>query len=487
MSTKHILRFAGFALAAAVTLGAPPLAAADRTPKNTMLVEIDPGKSHMTRTITLGLGKAALVKLPVDASDILVAKPEVVDAVVRTPRTAYILGQSVGQSNAFFFDAAGQQILSIDVRVERDLDPLKELVTRLVPGSRVDVEALNDTIVLRGTVPNTAASNQASDLAARFVGKPENVLNLLSISSGEQVHVKVRVAEMQRTVAKQLGIDLRTVFDVGEVNFDLATANPFSVLGQFLGSEDGTSIIDSADRGEGAQSVIRALERHGLLRTLAEPTLTAISGEAADFLAGGEFPVPVARDQEGNVIIEYKPFGVGLGFTPVVLSDGRISLRISTEVSELTTDNAFVSNAVTTIVDGVAVTVPGITIPALSVRRAQTTVELPSGGSLVMAGLLKQQTQQNIDGIPGLKDVPVLGPLFRSRDFRNNETELVVIVTPYLVTPTSPAKLQAPTDGYVSASDLETILLGRLNAVYSAQDAEKATRAVPGAKGYIID
>ncbi|NWG46289.1 MAG: type II and III secretion system protein family protein [Alphaproteobacteria bacterium] len=484
-SMTHTLRRLSVFLAA-LALPAPALAQAKSTPNNTMLVEIDQSDSHMTRELKLGLNKAALIRLPVDAADILVAKPEVVDAVIRTPRTAFILGQAVGQSNAFFFDASGRQILNLDIQVERDVGPLRDLYAKLMPEARIEAEALNNHIVLRGLVPNAVAANQAKEIAARFIDNPEGVVNLLTIEAGEQVMLQVRVAEMRRTVAKQLGLDLRTVFDVGEVNFDLATANPFSVLGQFLGENDGFSYVDNVDNGQGAEAVIKALERHGLLRTLAEPTLTAVSGESAEFLAGGEFPVPVARDQDGNVIIEFKPFGVGLGFTPVVLGEGNISLKISTEVSELSNENAFVSDGGSILIDGTEYLISGITIPSISVRRAQTTVELPSGGSLVMAGLLKQQTQQNIDGIPALKDLPVLGALFRSRDFAENETELVVIVTPYIVTPTSASKLRAPTDGFVNATDLETILLGRLNGMYKAP-AGPVTK-VPGQPvGFILD
>jgi pilus assembly protein CpaC len=196
--------------------------------------------------------------------------------------------------------------------------------------------------------------------------------------------------------------------------------------------------------------------------------------------------VPVSRDSEGNVQIEFKPFGVGLGFTPVVLSEGRISLRISTEVSEITGENAFVSQGGVVVVDGTPVTIPGITIPGLRVRRAETTVELPSGGSIVMAGLLQQQLKQNIDGVPGLKNVPVLGSLFQSRDYQNGETELVVIVTPYLVDPVNPQKLVTPVDNFVPASDVETILMSRMNAVYGGKDGAAVKGDVKGPVGFIV-
>jgi pilus assembly protein CpaC len=228
------------------------------------------------------------------------------------------------------------------------------------------------------------------------------------------------------------------------------------------------------------------LERIGLVHTLAEPNLTAISGEAAKFLAGGEFPVPVGRDRDGNITIEFKQFGVGLAFTPVVLSKGRISLQISTEVSELTNTGAL-TLAGASFVDpqGRTITTQGLTLPALAVRRAGTTVELPSGGSLAIGGLIQQQTKQNLDSLPGVKDLPVLGALFRSRDFQNNESELVVTVTAYLVNPVSPAEIARPDDGYVVPTDPETILLGRLNAVYG-KDVKPRSDAPKNAVGYIV-
>jgi len=231
---------------------------------------------------------------------------------------------------------------------------------------------------------------------------------------------------------------------------------------------------------------VQAFERTGLIRTLAQPNLTAVSGESAKFLAGGEFPVPTSRDRDGNVQIEFKPFGVGLGFTPVVLSEGRISLRISTEVSEITGENAFVSQGGTfTDTNGNTITVPGVTIPGLRVRRAETTVELPSGGSMVMAGLLQQSMRQNIDGIPGLKNLPIIGALFQSRDYQNGETELVVIVTPYLVEAVSAEALQGPSDGFAPASDAETVLLSRLNATYGPKGS-KPPGSLKGPVGFIV-
>ena len=445
------------------------------------------GSSSASRTLSLGLNKAAIIELPVEASDVLVSNPAIVDAVVRTSRRTYLIGMEVGQTNAFFFNARGEQILNLEIRVERDLAALDDMLSRFLPEARISVEAINNNIVLSGHVPSASQSTQARDIATRFAGDPESVLNMLAIEGKEQVMLRVTVAEMQRSLIKQLGIDLAGSLDIGNLMLNLATTNAFSLQGAALGGLTSAPTGTPASGGTDISAAVRAMERTGLLRTLAEPNLTAISGESASFLAGGEFPVPTSQDRNGNVILEFKPFGVGLGFTPVVLSEGRISLKISTEVSELTTEGSFVFQGSSTVDgNGNVVTRNGVTVPALRVRRAETTVELPSGGSMVMAGLLSETTKQNIDGIPGIKDVPVLGPLFRSRDYQDNETELVVIVTPILVDAASRDELVLPTDGYAPASDMDTFLMGRLNATYGVgDDADSGT--LQGPVGFVID
>ena len=300
---------------------------------------------------------------------------------------------------------------------------------------------------------------------------------------------------MQRTLVKQLGVNLQgtAILDDlfgGDVTSDFGIANAFPIQGRFLAGFDGG--FDWTNSGGGdLQSVgttIQALERVGIIRTLAEPNLTAISGESARFLAGGEFPVPVEEDEDG-IVIEFKPFGVGLGFTPVVLSEGRISLRVSTEVSELSQQGAFQGQSTlrTDPISGELITVEGITIPALTVRRAETTVELPSGQSLMMAGLIQEKTRQNLDQVPGLKNLPVLGGLFRSRDFQNDESELVVIITPLLVDPADPNSMRTPSDGYFNADDLETLFLGRVNEVYRVGGSEDDRFNWTGPLGFILD
>jgi pilus assembly protein CpaC len=390
---------------------------------------------------------------------------------VRTPRRIFLLAQKTGQTNAFFFDAAGHQILSIDIRVERDVTDLGAMIHTDLPTSDIRVAALNDNVVLTGTVENAGDSSRAQDLAARFAGDPLKVANLLKITSTQQVMLKVRVAEVERSIAKQFGINIAAAARVAGVPIIAQTSNPYSLAGAALSAASGAQIGSTGSNllnpsPNNVQGALNALEQAGLVHILAEPNLTAVSGETARFLAGGEFPVPVSRDQYGNVTVEFKDFGVGLSFTPVVMSPNNISLQISSEVSELTNTGAFTQSVGTSGVGNATSTTQSVTIPALAVRRAQTTVELPSGGSFAIAGLMQHTTKQQIDQFPGLGDMPVLGALFRSRDFQNDETELVVLVSAYLVKPGSEKDFAAPTDGFVPPNDAETIALGRLNRVY---------------------
>jgi pilus assembly protein CpaC len=490
---NRVLAVAAIAIAA---LAAPAVAggAVHRAmPSDAKLVTVSTrGNGPVREHITLALNKAAIVQLDADARDVLVSNPQIVDAVVRTPRRIFLLGQKTGQTNAFFFDAAGHQILSIDIRVERDVTDLAAMIRADLPDSSIHVAALNDNIVLTGTARNATASAHAEDLAARFVGDPKKVANLLTIANNEQVMLKVRIAEVQRSIAKQLGINLAGAFSVAGVPIIAETSNPYSLAGAALSASSGGQIgsIGSnplAPTPNNAEGVLNALEQDGLVNMLAEPNLTAVSGETAKFLAGGEFPVPVSRDQYGNITVEFKQFGVGLSFTPVVLSDNRISLQISTEVSELTNTGAFTqAGGTTTTTTGQATTVPSITIPALAVRRAETTIELPSGGSFAIAGLMQHVTKQQLDAFPGLKDMPVLGALFRSRDFENDETELVVMVSAYLVSPTSEKNFVLPNKGLQTPSDLNTIFMGKLNRI-SKTDSSGIKSAGNGQTGFIVE
>ena len=455
------------------------MAAPVAAPEPVGVVRVDlTAEGSASQNLSIPRGKSAIVELPVDARDVMVTNPAVADAVLRSPRRIYVMGIGSGQTDAAFFDAAGRRILSLNIRVDQDTSAAAQTINRLLPGSSVHVDSVNNSLILSGRVANLADADKAVQIAAQFVGKPEQVVNMLSIAGKEQVMLKVRIVEMQRSIIKQFGVNVQALINqTGEVATIYRQAATFGLNGGLLG---GTQAIGSYNKNDTSVTAgLSAFERAGLVRTLAEPNLTAVSGESAKFLAGGEFPVPADEDNNGRVTVIFKPFGVGLGFTPVVLSEGRISLKLSTEVSELSNIGAF------TITAGPGA--PTLTLPALSVRRAETTVELPSGGSLMIAGLLQNKTKQNLDKVPGLGELPVLGALFRSRDFQNDETELVVIVTPYLVNPTSPANLQTPVDGMLFADDASTLLLGQLNKAYHAPSHPAAGRTFQGPYGYVIE
>jgi pilus assembly protein CpaC len=457
--------------ALACALAGPTMAEPASPGDQVMRVDLQGGSAR--QRLSLPKGKSAIIELPVDARDVLVTNPAVADVVLRTPRRLYVMGVAAGQTDAAFFDAAGRQIMSVDIRVDTDISALEDTLRRVAPGSNIRVEPAAHGIVLTGVVANASESARAEKVALQFVGKPELVVNALSIAGKDQVMLKVRIVEMQRSAIKQLGFDLNVMLNrfgdgLGGM-FQLAPT--FAVNGELQGGGQFQVRGTGGDADDFAGGMIQAFERVGLVRTLAEPNLTAISGEAANFLAGGEFPLPVAEDNEGRISLEYKPFGVSLGFTPIVLSEGRISLRLSTEVSELSPLNSFSTG--------------NLVIPALNVRRAETTVEMPSGGSLMIAGLLQERTRQNIDKFPGLGNLPVLGALFRSRDFLNDETELVIIVTPYLVEPTSPGRMQTPADGFRLANDAQTVFLGKLNDVYRASPGAPTAYQAP--VGPVID
>lgn len=486
----------GAIMAGAPALAAPqlphPAASVDESSARVVRMAARNGQPE-NQHITLGLNKAVVVELDADAKDVLVSSPDIVDAVVKTPRRIFLMATKTGQTNAFFFDQAGHQISSLDIRVERDVSDLAQMMKDDLPNSAVKVSAINDNVVLSGSVFSAVEATRAADLAASFAGDPKKVVNLLSVAGGQQVMLKVRISEMQRQIAKQFGVNLAGQALVGTTPLSLATDNQFGLVGRALddlsGGQVGPVCVGRADLGANCSSLqgaFKALETIGLLHTLAEPNLIAVSGETAKFLAGGEFPVPAGRDTQGNISIEFKQFGVGLSFTPVVLSSGRISLQLSTEVSELTNTGSFTLQGGTLSTSTGTVQTGGLTIPALDVRRAETTIELPSGGSFAIAGLMQHTTKQQIDAFPGLKDLPVLGALFRSRDFQNDETELVVLVTAYMVNPVSEASLATPSDGYVTPGDPETILLGRLNTVYKKSTDKPLTPEASAPVGFVV-
>jgi pilus assembly protein CpaC len=480
--------------AVAASKTAPPALPVDPDVDHTGFMKIGVNEPLPTvRHVLIGTNKSMVIELPRDLKDVAVSNPEILDAVVQKSNRVILIGKKLGDANVFFFDENGEQILTMEVRIERDMQVFNRLIERLIPGSHISAEVLNDTMVLSGNVVTPADSARAAEIAARFMQipgesnatAPIKVINMLQVEAKEQVMLKVVVAEVGRQLIKRLGVNWAGGAIGRDGAFGIGSNNQFPLSGDqgsngflsgVIGPDTTRCLLPSSFAGAvipGSSTLngsggslppgplscfgytVEAFEQAGLLKTLAEPTLTAISGETASFLAGGEFPVPVGQSVNNGVneiSVEFKPFGVSLSFTPTVMSEGRISLKVATEVSELTNQGA--------------VTISSLTIPALKVRRANTTVELPSGGSMVIGGLISDDTRQNSDGIPGLKTLPILGTLFRSRDFLKKESELMVIITPYMVNPVARDKLVLPTDKLDASNDPKAYFLGEMNRIY---------------------
>jgi pilus assembly protein CpaC len=473
-----IVRALSFSAVAALTLNPAltPVFAADY--RNPAPVAAD-GQMN-ARFLSLGIGKSIVIDLPRDIKDVLVADPKIANAVVRSAQRAYIIGAAVGQTNIVFFDSAGQQIAAYDIAVKRDLNGVRAALKQVMPNSDIQIDGLGDGVILSGSVASPIEAQQAGDLAARLAGGVDKVVNSIAVRGRDQVMLKVTVAEVSRSIVKQLGIDLSGSMNYGTAVVNFNNSNPFTASGAPL---VGTNAITGAfGSTPSVSATIRAMESSGVIRTLAEPNLTAISGESATFIAGGEFPIPTGvtcqTTAAGSVgqcapSIAFKKFGISLNFTPVVLSEGKISLRVMTEVSEVSNDNS--------------INISGISVPSIKTRRAETTLEIPSGGAMAMAGLIQAQTKQAINGMPGLSQLPILGTLFRSRDFVNNQTELMVIVTPYVVRAVAQKDLSRPDDGFVNASDPQGDLLGSINRIYGVPGRVEPTQNYRGTYGFITD
>ena len=437
------------------------------------------------RPLSLGIGKSIVIDLPRDIKDVLVADPKIANAVVRSSQRAYIIGAAVGQTNIVFFDSAGQQIAAYDIAVKRDLNGIRAALKQTLPNADIQIDGLGDGVILSGTASSQVEAQEAGQLAARLAGSPEKVVNSIAVRGRDQVMLKVTVAEVARSIIKQMGIDLSAKLNYGTAVVNFNNANPFTAFGRSLVSNNTTSASFGATPS--ITATLRAMESAGVVRTLAEPNLTAISGESATFIAGGEFPVPAGYscDPTTHVCttqISFKKFGISLNFTPIVLSEGRISLRVMTEVSELSNDNSItLSQSVTSS------TVNSVTIPSIKTRRAETTLEIPSGGAMAMAGLIQEQTKLAINGLPGLAQLPVLGSLFRSRDFVNSQTELMVLVTPLIVRAVAQKDLSRPDDGFAAASDPQADLIGTINRIYGVPGRVEPGRSYRGTYGFITD
>lgn len=433
--------------------------------------------------LSITMNQAVVVESDVPFAELSIANPAIADFSTLSDRTIYVLGKAPGRTTLTLLDAAGRLITNVDVRVSADVTEFKERLRQILPNERIDVRTANDGIVLSGTVSSTTRMDRALELAERYA--PERVSNLMSVSGRQQVMLKVRFAEMQRSVSKALGtslsIDGRNSSGLGMIGGTNTTNTQGAVLNTLSGA------IPSVQSNTGAIAfgfdvgsvevgiLLEALEEKGVVRTLAEPNLTALSGQEATFLAGGEFPIPVAQDN-GTTTIEFKRFGVELNFTPRVVDDGVINLEMAAAVSSIDSANSLTAN--------------GLTVNAFRRRDTSTTVAMRDGQSFAIAGLLQDDFRDNSGQVPWLGDVPVLGALFRSADYQRSQTELVIIISAHLVMPTTGEALMLPTDRIRPPSEAQLFLHGRTAVgVQEGQSpaGEVARQDFEGSYGYVME
>ena len=485
--------FAGLALLAA--LGAAVPAAADDNVAPSSLTMARGENKHLQ----VGVGRSMIVDLPEDAHEIFVGDPKIANAIVRSPRRMYITTLENGQTTIFALAADGRKIAVLEVTVGRDVAELSRLLKAALPGNEINVRTVGGSIILTGSVGSAGEAQQALDIANGFVSQggisalsqagvgtatvnqDGKVINSLMIRGLDQVSLRVTISEIRRDILKQLGVsyaasatNLNTVggntYGTGLTGASIV--NPYGVNGTL----NNAATFGWGVAGEKLQATLAAFEQAGVAHTLAEPTVTAISGERAKFLAGGTIPIPSSENCTGGVCqLGYlqQPYGVTLNFTPVVLSQGRIQLRVATEVTDIDYSKS--------------IKISQTNIPGFRTRKNETTVELPSGGSIVSAGLLSTQSNQAITGLPGLMNLPVLGALFRSRDYQRQETELLIVITPYIVHAVDPKEVARPDQNFVEASDPQSWLLGRVNRIYSSSGGLKPMPNYSGKVGFITD
>jgi pilus assembly protein CpaC len=449
----------------------------------------DPGRSTVIRTgddvIKVEVGKGALVRLPSQAATVFIANPDFADVQVKTSTLIYVFGKAAGETVLYAVDEDENVVLGSALQVTHNISGLQRALAEFYPRNRIDVSASGRSLMLSGVVDSPEEVANVRTIAGRFVPNPQAVINNLKVVAPNQINLRVRVAEVSRGDLKRLGINWDAIGKAGNFVFGLATGNTAAIVGDVFqtrqGSPSGRSFFGGySGHNLDVNGVIDALQDEGVISVLAEPNLTALSGETASFLAGGEFPIPYeGNNNNGGIRIVFKKYGVSLEFTPTILTPGRINLKVRPEVSQLD----FSAQTVVT-------TEQGLVIPSLLTRRAETTVELGSGQSFAIAGLLQNNVNQSVQKVPLLGDIPILGRLFRSERFQKDESELVIIVTPYIVRPSS-GELATPVDGFEAASDSERFATG---AAYRQKVKESgvdpATPQAPrlvGPAGFILE
>lgn len=474
---RQTLRFAAAAAVLGGLLGLLPAGIEAAHGAEATHLNVSKGGYGATQPVAIEINKSIIVDLPTNVGEVIVSQPQIAVAVMRSKSRAIVQGVGAGDTNIFFLDTAGRTISVLDIEVFQPRSDvgssLEASLARILPGSAIRVESVTldgqiNRVVLSGTVGSQDDEQRAIEIATQFAGDPANVASVISVAGAQQVMLKVTVAEVNREAVKQLGINLNGSVTLGTVTLGLQN-NPSLGGASNVITSNGVS-AGIAVPGFSLDATLRALERRSALRTLAEPNLTAMSGQEAEFVAGGEFPVPTEVSDDGQITYTFKEFGVRLKFTPTVKSNGIIGLVVDTKVSEPTTEGGFTSG--------------GITIPATKDRQARTSVELAAGQTLAIAGLIQESVRQQMNKLPGIGDIPILGALFRSRDFIRSQTELVILVTPFLAFPGDAPSL--PTDGIVTASDAEAIFLGKMEKIYGV-GPDGMRGSYDGSVGFVLD
>lgn len=407
-------------------------------------------------TLNLTLNSGKLIRLDSPATSVFVGNAELADVQVQSPKIIYVFAKKPGKTNLFALDSRGRVLVNSPIIIRHDVSALQAALNDLTPNSNIQAKSMNGGIILTGRVETPAVSESAHRLASLF---SKIVFNRLTVEGNVQVNLRVQVAEVARSVTKQLGVNWENISSAGKFALGLGTGRDIvNDAGNFTRTGSLSSFIFGFDDGQNnINGIIDALEEEGLITLLAEPNLTALSGEPASFLAGGEFPIPVPGE-DGTVTVDYKEFGVSLDFTPNIVGNNRINLKVSPEVSQLSSNSA--------------INIGGIFIQSLITRRADTTVELASGQSFVLGGLLNSDSDNNISKTPLLGELPIIGALFRSSSFQRNETELVIIVTPYIVKPSN-SRMALPTDGYIPPNDQDLYKDGKnFRPTYGDEEAK---------------
>jgi pilus assembly protein CpaC len=433
----------------------------------------------ITKNMTLEQNTADIIQLPPGTSELFVANPEVADIQMNSPEVAYIFGKKPGITTIFSASGNGKASIKVNLTIVHNITRLKEIIKSVAPNEPIELISTPAGIILNGTVTSAALVKNIRSVVERFLGGKEVILNNLQISSPTQVYLKVKVAEVSRKAMNKLNINWASNFSSNNYNFGVLMGRPtLSAGGGFIQDVATNSLgVQFNDGTTNLSTLIDALNTEGLGTILAEPNLIALSGETASFLVGGEFPYPVPQDN--NVTIQFKQFGISLAFTPTVLGSNRINLRVRPEVSELDP-----TKSLTIALGGAG---GSATIPSIQTRRAETSVELASGQGMMIAGLFTTSTKNSINEFPGLADIPILGALFRSNQFQRDETELVILVTPYLVNPVSQESLSLPTDGLHHSSQLDMILTGRLNKNPQSNDFKQPDAKLMGVAGFHVE